>query len=472
MNQCKNCGEQVKQGKTFCTNCGATIVSENTSTKQRSSNPSGAFYQSKLAKILVIVIIILAIAGFAGFKTVQAMFNPVKVVEQFEKALAKKNTHDLAALLNRGQAKMTVSESDATMLIAYFKDNPDLLDETKESLRKSAVAMGSNNIIGSTKDSLLTLVETKKKWGVINQYGLSFQPVYFNVSANESKIAVAVNSKKLGPLNKDNEATFGPFLPIEHELTGTYKGAYGTVVLSETVDPVDYENAKIPVDLDFSREQINIYSNFEDAIVFVNGKSTGKTIDELETVGPISTDGSVKIHAEITLQGKKLKSDDIRVTDPDDSLELYIDDTEVIEAEEARVEAEEAAAEAREASEEEMAEAEEEIEKVIYDHYDNISYGDFSTAYELFSSSRKAKISYSAWSKGLENNQSNDVQNVEVQSVSGNQATAVFQMVSRDETDNGDILVQTFGGTWNLVKEYSVWRLAESKVKRTDSRTE
>lgn len=469
MKKCKNCGEKVQSGKTFCTNCGTTIVSEDSGGKQRSAQPSGAFFQSKLAKILVIAVVILAIASFAGYKTVQAMFKPVKVVEQFEKAIAKKNTHELAALLNSGQDEMTVSESDAAMLITYFKDNPDLLADTKESLRKTSQTIGSNQ---SPKDGLLIVDETaKKKWGIISQYGLSFQPIYLNVTGNQSKISVTVNSKKQGPLKK-NKATFGPFLPIEHEVTGTYKGPYGTVTKSETVDPIDFESDKIAVNLDLSGENVNLYSNYGNSIVFINGKSTGKTVDELETVGPISIDGSVKIHAEITLQGKKLKSDDVRVTDPDESLELYIDDTEVIEAEEARVQAEEQAAEAREEAEEEMVDAEEEIKEVVYDHYESISYDYFSTAYDLFSSSRKEKINYSAWSKGLEHNLSNDVKNVEVTSVNGDQATAVFQMVSRDEKDNGDVLVQTFGGTWNLVKEYSVWRLAESKVKRTDSRTE
>ena len=210
---------------------------------------------------------------------------------------------------------------------------------------------------------------------------------------------------------------------------------------------------------------MNISSNYDEAIVFINGKSTGKTVTELETFGPVSLNGSLTIHAETNVQGKTLKSDKITLTNNTDYIELWIDDTEIIEAAERKAEAAAAAEAAKE-------EAILEIEDVVSSHYYYISNGYYSEAYDLFSKGRKAKIDYKKWESGLFNNESNEVKLVVVDSVSGDKAVASFEMVSRDYTEDGEILVQTFGGKWNLVKEFSGWKLSEPDIDVVDSRIE
>jgi len=98
--------------------------------------------------------------------------------------------------------------------------------------------------------------------------------------------------------------------------------------------------------------------------------------------------------------------------------------------------------------------------------------GYLSDAYDLFSSSRKSKVNFEKWAEGLANNLSNDVKGVVVESVSGDQAIATFEMVSRDSKASGDTLVQTWGGKWHLVKEFSGWRLSKPEITKLDSRTE
>ena len=57
--------------------------------------------------------------------------------------------------------------------------------------------------------------------------------------------------------------------------------------------------------------EVSLSSNYDDAIVFINGESTGKTVNDLSKFGPVATDGTVKIHAEITQEGHKLKSEEV-----------------------------------------------------------------------------------------------------------------------------------------------------------------
>ena len=119
----------------------------------------------------------------------------------------------------------------------------------------------------------------------------------------------------------------GPFLPIEQEIIGTYKGKYGSATVNEVIIPSDYDEKTIPVELDVTGNEVSFSSNYDDAIVFINGESTGKTVNDLSTVGPVLTDGTVKIHAEVTQEGHKLKSEEVAVTEEDQSIRLYIDDS-------------------------------------------------------------------------------------------------------------------------------------------------
>ncbi|MGX2961707.1 zinc ribbon domain-containing protein [Peribacillus sp. JNUCC 23] len=463
---CNNCGGKVKKDQTFCTSCGTTIVQKEPAVQQRSeSRTFNTLFKSKKSKILAIILLILAVSSFAGYKTVQTMNKPVKIVQTFEKAIEAKNSKELADLLNSAQVEMDVKEADAKMLLDYFNENPDLLAETEKSLRKEAQLLENKNILTSKSEGLLTLIESKKKWGIITQYGLSFHPVYIKVSSNQDKTALFINGKEEGELKVSDERTLGPFLPIDHEVKGSYTGQYTTVTDTISIEPIEQEGNKFPVELDLTGESINIYSNYDKAIVYINGESTGKTVTELSRIGPVSLDGSLKIYAEAKVDGKTLKSEEISITDSEEAIELWIDDTEIIEA---------AARKAEEATEAKALNdiARSDIESVVYAHYLDISNGYLSDAYDLFSTSRKSKVNFEKWAEGLANNLNNDVKGVVVESVSGDQATATFEMVSRDSKASGDTLVQTWGGRWHLVKEFSGWRLSKPEITKLDSRTE
>ena len=256
----------MKEGQVFCTNCGATVtypesdLIEPNKTQlesapvQRSSAKSALFLKSWKFKIIVIVLVILAMGGFTGYKIVDSQNHPAKIVQQFEKAVDQRNTKELARLLNSGQDEMDVSETDANMLLAFFKDHPDILADTMASFKRDANVLddGGKVIFNGKNGVFLNLIETKKKWLIFSQYGIGFKAVYLKVSSNQAKTEITVDNNKLGELMGKEVKTFGPFLPVEHEVTGAYNGQYGTARISETIYPAEYEDRKIAVELDVS----------------------------------------------------------------------------------------------------------------------------------------------------------------------------------------------------------------------------
>ena len=101
----------------------------------------------------------------------------------------------------------------------------------------------------------------------------------------------------------------------------------------------------------------------------------------------------MKIHAEVTQEGHKLKSEEVAVTEEDQSIRLYIDDSIIEKEKEHKEEA------ARNREQEIYA-----VEEAVYSHYHYIGYDYYSSAYDLFSSGRKQKVNYEKWKEGLLNN--------------------------------------------------------------------
>ncbi|MBD8110014.1 hypothetical protein ABEZ76_03280 [Priestia megaterium] len=112
------------------------------------------------------------------------------------------------------------------------------------------------------------------------------------------------------------------------------------------------------------------------------------------------------------------------------------------------------------------------IESTIRLHYGSISNENFSTAYNLFSSSFKQEVSQTVWEKGLQQNMYDELGTVEVKQIDANRATAYIEMTSYDDNNDGTTLVQKWVGNWNLVQEGGSWKLNKPELKKVSSRVE
>ncbi|WP_100401602.1 zinc ribbon domain-containing protein [Bacillus sp. FJAT-42315] len=459
MRHCQNCGEALESSQSFCTSCGQTVQQVTEELVQKKS-------LSKLQKGLIIGSVLFVIIGIVGWKTAEAINSPFKVVKQFEKAVKSGDKETLASLLNSGQDEMPVNEAAASRLIDYFKEDPSMLGETKEALRMQAKQLEDGMSV-KQKENMLSVVESGRKWLFLPSYGLDFQKVYFKVSINQPSAKLVIDGEDQGKVEENKIQTLGPFLPIPHELQASYKSTYTVVDDSKIIHPQDEASNKIDVEFDLSGAEIYLTSNYDQATVFINGKSTNKTVADIDTLGPVPVDGSMKIHAEVKEDGQLLKSEPIVITEAykDDEVELWVDDTVIQEAKERAAE-EEAERAANRVSEEA------EIRDVIYNHYSGISSGDYGYAYDFFSSGRKGKMSLSKWSEGFDKNIGNTVNYATVEELNGDKAVASFEMVSHDYQADGSTLVQTWGGKWYLVKESTGWKLSKSEIKKLNAKIE
>nr|WP_275580441.1 zinc-ribbon domain-containing protein [Metabacillus iocasae] len=455
---CQNCGQEMDPNKPFCTKCGAKKQKETSTVQPEARNAKSSGFFTKGKKALLVTFVIVAIALFGGYKFVESSNKPTKIVSNFAQALKSNDAAEVAVLLNQSHSDLKVDKQSAKQVISYFKENPDILSDVLKQLRSEAIAHEQGQTVIPSKESFLTIEEVeKKKWLIFNQYALSSKLFYIEVTANQDKVTVEIDGQKVGSVKSEKASTFGPYLFGEHTIKATYKDEYAAVEDEQIVSFEDAKEDKQSVELDLTGDQVYVYSDYDDAILFVNDKNTKLKVGDIYEFGPVKTDGSIKLHAEY--KGKKSDVVAIEAAEEDIYLEFPYENEEVI-------------AEPEEVEEFDEESDSSDITSVVNNHYMNISNGNYSNAYDLFASSRKGKVAFDGWQKGLKANYNNIVHYADLEEVNGNKAVVSFSMTSYDEQEDGSTLVQEWGGQWYLVKEASGWKLETPEIEKLDSRVE
>ncbi|MEH7254442.1 hypothetical protein V7111_20225 [Neobacillus niacini] len=358
MSFCKKCSNRLSTGQTFCTKCGAKVtelsgkathapiketpVLKEKEEKREGHNPVVVKEKMQLPwKLISIVVIGIAIiAGLgAGHVHMIKQADPMKVIEKFDVAVQGENANALAEMMNEGQNDYHVSEEAAASYIEYLtKEKEDYLSLLEDLNFQTPYREGAEPVKDSNGNHMFKLEKkAEKKWFLYNQYQIVFYPTELKISSNLDGATVWLNGEELEEKTEQNSFIKAGYLfPGEHVLKARFEGEYTDFQYEGSIDFSLAENNQLEAFIEFESTTVKLSSNYEDAILFVNGKSTGKEIGDVSTFGPIPTDGSVSLHAERNHNGKTVKSEPIAIYE-DSSIRFRLEEPVVItEAEMAR----------------------------------------------------------------------------------------------------------------------------------------
>lgn len=326
MEFCAKCGAALQDDLLFCTKCGARRnVVYQTRTEKRAASSKRAARKTerkpipRSAKIGLAALIILA-AGLAVLHfQLSARYDPVRVVGKFEEVVNERNSEEMAAMLNRGQPLFQASENDAAEFIKFLREENNF-GEIIRGLRKEAYLMGgsgkSDAVFDANGNRIAALQRGGSRWLFYHEYKLVFFPIEVRVESNLKNAKIWWNGKKVGKIQKEGQQEgIGFVFPGVHYLSCTFDGEFVTLENGEKLDFTKVVDNMLTVDVKFETAEVALYSNFDDAILFVNGKSTGRKVVELGTIGPLPVDGTTNLHAERTVNGKREKTETYKVID-------------------------------------------------------------------------------------------------------------------------------------------------------------
>lgn len=309
MKFCKNCGTERKAGQNFCNSCGQPFEAAQTG-KTVQAPSSNANHQtaeakrepmSKKNKIIILSAALAVVILFGAHKFIASLYTPEKTIEAFEQAVKSKDVKEAKKVISFEQFDGDFKEKDIKSYLAYLKDYQS---EISSSFSYEGVTAGAT-VTDNSSNEIVRLVKGDKKFGLYQQYKIEAIPFELTVSANLDGAEVEYRDSKQ---KVDEDLTIKDVLPGDTELAGSYKGDYASLSHTEKLDFDDAYANVLDIYLDFEGEYVDIYSNIDDSILFVNGKSTGKKVADVYDFGPIPTDGSISLHAEYETKDGVMKT--------------------------------------------------------------------------------------------------------------------------------------------------------------------
>lgn len=137
------------------------------------------------------------------------------------------------------------------------------------------------------------------------KYYINIKTVTVNFITDINNVNIEFSNKKF---NLRDKAEFD-VIPGTYSVSYTYKTEYGDISDSKIVNLMEDETIEINVDGNY----ITLYSNFDDAKVFINNIDTGLMTKDIKNYGPLPKDKDIKIFLQREFPWGTIKSEEVSI---------------------------------------------------------------------------------------------------------------------------------------------------------------
>lgn len=243
------------------------------------------FKERKLElSIISVVIFVILIFLFSSFT-----LSKEKLLKKFELALINGNSNSLAKC---------VKLEDKDIASKELKPLIDGYDKNKLRINKIVNEIRRN---GKSENFKLKI----KKGFLYDKYYIDINTINVKFTTNISDVNVEFLNKRF---NLINEAEFN-IIPGEYSLSYKYKTKYGDISESKIINLMEDKIVEVNIDANY----ITVYSNYDDAKVFINNVDTGLISKEIKNYGPLPKDKDIKVFIQREFPWGIIKSEKISV---------------------------------------------------------------------------------------------------------------------------------------------------------------
>lgn len=302
---CPKCQQPVKTKSGFCPSCGSRYH----------LNP-----QKPKWLFLIIIGATLFLGVFITHGQIKEKTGAFSTITEFEKILEQKDA-EAAVTLFESQLQSTFSTEETMEEFLDYVDSESEWNSIVKDWKKTAVRDQNNyeSIESIYGDQLFSIEETGSFLGIYPTYEVMIHPFTLQVKSYVPNTIVTFN-KKTKTLTNEEFQKIARFLPSNSvkEITFSVESKYSDIGDTISFSNLTEEPNTVYLELPTEVANITVYSDEPEAIVFINGESTKTKVQDIGEIGPLPTDGSISVHAEI--DGRESYSEDV-YTDGD--FELY-----------------------------------------------------------------------------------------------------------------------------------------------------
>ena len=340
MNFCRHCGSKLNEGAVFCGECGkrvqdvgqpsaievaptaeeledAWVETQSPVQPSQVSAPVQRKPMTKKQKVTLITLLSVAAVLFVSYLVLKNLTDPVKMLERFEVAIEEKDGDSLMSLLSSGSSKVKLEENHVQGLIDFLNEEERVFDELMTSLENQLKNLEKGDKVNSSP-YYLKLEKDGKKFLLFDNYKIVLQPVNIYFSSNYANVDFYLNDEKVGTSKRAYEdIKYGPVLPGNYKVKSELKGQFASAVNEMEVNL--FEERSLVDDiwllLELEADSLEIYTNYDDVEIFINGESAGKSDGKRFYLDVINIDGSNTVYAKKEFPWGVAQSEELTIID-------------------------------------------------------------------------------------------------------------------------------------------------------------
>lgn len=324
MKYCTKCGKNLEENQTFCTSCGAKQAGSQSPDQHRT--PRKPMSKKRKAGLFSLVIVFMLATG-AHF-VFSSMNDPLKTVQAMDRAVTEQNEK---AFFN----EVDVNEEallDEKGYLAYLHSSgwENMRVRMTEEFENEEGQMFDFAIYDDSGGEAFTVKENPVLFGLYSDYEIEAVPHQVTASSNMENTSISVEGKTKKMKGEPEYEDLILAYPGEYEVEAKAKSEFGSFEFKDILNVQPNESNESEWAIDFPGDSYTIDTNEEEAILFLNGKSTGKPLSEFTEIGPFPEGEEVTVHAEWKDEkGKTHKTDKVEAhSDPWSSVSLYFEEPE------------------------------------------------------------------------------------------------------------------------------------------------
>ena len=246
-----------------------------------------AIWERNKSKILIMFISIIAIFIFL---ISNLSSSKEEVLSKFESYLINGNSSMLSHYVKVENEKIPSNELQPLI---------DVYDKDEIRIRKIV-----NELRKSGKSGNFTL-ESRKGF-LKEKYYIDINTVNVNFITNINGVDIEFSNKRFNLIDK---AEFD-VIPGTYTVLYSYKTEYGCISDSKILNLIEDETVEIAIDGNY----ITLYSNFDDAKVFINDIDTELDVNDIKNYGPFPKDKDIKIYLEREFPWGTIRSEELLIS--------------------------------------------------------------------------------------------------------------------------------------------------------------
>lgn len=212
-----------------------------------------------------------------------------KVLEGFKNALISEDSGKVCKYVRVNDERASAKELEP--LIKYYSGHEKKIKIIESELRQKGK---SGNFVLKSKNCILR-----------DKYYISISTVVVDFTTDTKNVDVQFGNKKFKLVDK---AEFD-VIPGSYDVNYSYNTEYGDITEDINVDLI----ANKTIELKVNGNYITLYTNFDDAKVFINNIDTNLQAKDIKNYGPIPKDKEVVMYLQREFPWGNIKSENINI---------------------------------------------------------------------------------------------------------------------------------------------------------------